>query len=103
MVLPDETMFEILDDYTVRFILPEPDGLAFVKFKMFFQIAPAFHKDHKFDENCWGYLPEPGPWGTGPFKLVEGGLRWGRPDDRIVLEAYENYWDPRYPRLKRGI
>ena len=103
LVLSDETKFEILGDYTVRFIFKEPEGLAFVKFKMFFQIAPAFFKDHMFDENCWGYLPEPGPWGTGPFRLVEGGLRWGKPADRIVLEAYENYWDPRYPKVQRGI
>ena len=29
---PDETLFEMLDKYTVRFTLPEPDGLALIKF-----------------------------------------------------------------------
>jgi len=103
LVPPDKTVFKIIDDYTVRFTFPEPDGLAFVKFRMFLQIAPAFFANHKFDEYNWGYLPEPGPWGTGPFKLVEGSLRFGKPSDRLVLEAYEGYWDRQYPKVKRVI
>ncbi len=101
--LPDETIFEIIDKYKVRFILPEPDGLAFVKFMWFFQVAPAFFKKHKVAEKNWLYLPEPGPWATGPFKLVEGGVPFGRPSDRLVLEAFEDYWDPRYPKVERVI
>jgi peptide/nickel transport system substrate-binding protein len=103
LVFPDETIVNVVDKYTVRFIFPEPDGLAFVRFNCFFQIAPAFFEKHKFSENSYGYLPEPGPWGTGPFKLIEGNLRFGRPSDRLVLEAFEDYWDLRYPKLKRII
>ena len=47
LVIPDETTFEIISQYMVRFTLPEPDGLAFVKFAWFFQAAPAFFKKHK--------------------------------------------------------
>jgi peptide/nickel transport system substrate-binding protein len=101
--LPDETQFEIIDDYTVRFTLPQPDGLALVKFWGFAQFAPAFFTEHKFDEMNWAYLPEAGPWGTGPFKFMEGGMRFGRFSDRFVLEAYEGYWDRRYPKLKKVI
>jgi peptide/nickel transport system substrate-binding protein len=101
--LPDETLFQKIDGYTVRFTFPEPDGLALVKFWWFFQIAPAFFKEHTFPERQWGYLSEPGPWGTGPFKLVEGCSLLGKPSDRIVLEAYEGYWDRRYPKVERVI
>jgi len=101
--LPDETIFEIIDKYKVRFTLPEPDGLVFVKFMYFFQVAPAFFKKHKVAEKNWLYLPEPGPWGTGPFKLVEGGVPYARPSDQLVLEAFEDYWDPRYPKVERVI
>ena len=101
--IPDETVFEIIDEYTVRFIFPEPDGLALIKIRLFRLIAPAFFAEHRFDEKNWGFLPEPGPWGTGPFKLVEGNLRWGRPSERLVYEAYEGYWDRRYPKVKRVI
>jgi peptide/nickel transport system substrate-binding protein len=102
-MLPDETVFQKIDDYTVRFKFPAPDGLALVKFWWFFQIAPAFFKEHKFPARQWGYLPEAGPWGTGPFKLVEGVSLLGKHSDRIVLEAYEGYWDRRYPKVQRVI
>jgi len=101
--LPDEAVFEIIDEHTVRFTLPEPDGIAFIKFQWFPQIAPAFFKEHKFDEGNYGYFLEPGPWGTGPFKLIEGNLRFGRPSDKVVLEAWEGYWDRRYPKVQKVI
>jgi peptide/nickel transport system substrate-binding protein len=92
------TDFKIVDDYTVRFIFPEPDGMALVRIRLFYQFAPTFFAEHEFREMGWGALSEPGPWGTGPFKLVEGGPRlYG---GRVVLEAYEKYWDKRYPKVK---
>jgi peptide/nickel transport system substrate-binding protein len=101
LVLPDETVFESIDEYTVRFTLPKPDGLAMVKFLHFVQIAPGFFAQHKFDENSYGYLPEAGPWGTGPFRMIGGNLRFAKPTDRLFLEAYERYWEPRYPKVQR--
>jgi peptide/nickel transport system substrate-binding protein len=45
-----------------------------------------------------------GPWGTGPYKLVEGFSLPARRSDRIVLEANLEYWDAkRFPRLQRLI
>ncbi len=37
-----------------------------------------------------------GPWGTGPYKLVEGFSLPGKRSDRVVLEANPNYWDRIY-------
>lgn len=45
LVPSDETRIETIDDHIVRFIFPEPDGLAFVKLLYFLQIAPAVN-DH---------------------------------------------------------
>ena len=43
-----------------------------------------------------------GPWGTGPYKLVEGFSMPTKRSDRVVLEANLYYWNPlRFPRLKR--
>ena len=43
-----------------------------------------------------------GPWGTGPYKLVEGFSIPGKRSDRLVLEANTSYWDKsRSPRIKR--
>jgi hypothetical protein len=46
------------------------------------------HIDQTFGDLFSGDLPEAGPWGTGPFKLVEGNLRFGKGTERVVLEAY---------------
>ena len=43
-----------------------------------------------------------GPWGTGPYKLVEGFSTPEKRADRVVFEANTTYWDPsRMPRLQR--
>ena len=94
------TVFTIVDDYTVRFTFPEPDGLAFMRVRWFLQFAPVLLSRHEFGENKWGYLSEPGPWGTGPFQLVEGSNELFKPSDQIILETYDGYWDNRYPMVK---
>jgi len=103
LVIADETVFEIVNEHTVRFTFPEPEGLALVKLRLFYQFAPAFFAAHKFGEWNWGFLPEAGPWGTGPFELVEGSITPEKLSDRVVLEAYERYWDPQYPKVKTVI
>ena len=94
------TVFKIVDDYTVRFTFPEVDGLALVRIRWFVQLAPVLLSRHEFGENKWGYFSEPGPWGTGPFKLIEGSIDLLKPSDRMVLDAYDGYWDTRYPMVK---
>ena len=43
-----------------------------------------------------------GPWGTGPYQLVEGFSLPHKRSDRLVLEANPQYWDrTRLPRFKR--
>jgi peptide/nickel transport system substrate-binding protein len=101
--IADGTVYEMVNDYTIRFTFPEPDGLALVRLRWFSQFAPAFFAGHKFGERSWGYLSEAGPWGTGPFELVEGSITPGKHSDRVVLEAYEKYWDTRYPMVKTVI
>lgn len=49
-------------------------------------------------------LDASGPWGTGPYKLVEGSSLPHQRSNRVVLEANLAYWDPaRFPRLNRII
>ena len=99
MTISDETVLEIVNDHMVRFTFPEPDGMALAKFGYFVFVAPAYFKQHKFTNWKWGNLSEAGPWGTGPFRVVEGSFS-GKLSDRIVLEAYEKYWDKRFPKVK---
>lgn len=101
--LKDEADFRIIDDYTVRFSFAQPDGLALVKFDDFWQLAPAFFEKNSFEEGSYGFLPKPGPWGTGPFELLEGGISYGKASDQVVLAAFKGYWDRRYPRVEKLI
>ena len=101
--LSDKTELRILDSHAVQFRFPEPEGLVFAKLFIFRLFAPAYFEEHGFGEQSWGFLAEPGPWGTGPFKLVKGSALFTKPSDSIVLEAYEDYWDPRFPMVARVI
>jgi len=45
-----------------------------------------------------------GPWGTGPYKLVEGVMTPKQRSDRVILEANTDHWNPdRFPKLRRII
>ena len=103
LVPQNGTDCRIIDDYIIRFTFPEPDGLTFVKFRWFLQIAPAFFKENEFPEKNWGYFPLAGPWGTGPFRFVEGKFHFAKPSEYMVLKAFERYWDRGYPKVENVI
>jgi len=73
---------QVIDDYTVRFELDQPFGLFLTHLTLPYglivneEIVEEYGED--FSQN---------PVGTGPFKFVE----WQR-DDRLVMEANEDYW-----------
>lgn len=82
---------EVIDTYTVKITTAEPDPL--------FLIIPA---------RDWAMIPtdyynevglegiESNPIGTGPFKFVE----WVS-GDRVILDAFEDYWDEGLPKVAR--
>jgi peptide/nickel transport system substrate-binding protein len=83
----------VLDDYTIEFVLKEPFG-AFIQnmgMSYFAITSPAALEEYGADiqEN---------PVGTGPFQFVS----WDR-DDRIILDKFEDYWNEGYPKLDRVI
>jgi ABC-type oligopeptide transport system substrate-binding subunit len=45
-----------------------------------------------------------GPWGTGPYQLVEGVSTPNLRSEHVLLEANPDYWDTtRLPRVRRII
>ena len=93
---------EIIDPYTVRFHFPEPDGAALVKLSALHIASQQFHTERGWGEKQWGVLNWPGPWGTGPYQIVEGFSAYEKRSDRIVLEAHPHYWDAsQLPQLHR--
>lgn len=92
---PKYVRTEIIDDYTVRVVLKEPD------YSVPFELAgqPMFPPKYAQSVGADGFARQ--PVGTGPFRLAE----W-RPGEIIVLEAFENYWNkdpniaPTVPKIK---
>lgn len=84
---------KVLDEYTVEMILDEPNSMLLLQMNEHWGIlSKQYHEEVGED----GYLQN--PVGTGPFKFVE----W-RAGDRIVLEAYEDYWEAGYPKVDKII
>ena len=82
---------EIVDDYTVRVITTEPVPvlLSHMTRNGGYMVAPEHYANTPMDELALH------PIGTGPFRFVS----WVR-DDRITLEANDDYWRGR-PEIDR--
>src|SRR5262245_27423918 len=89
-----ESRLEIIDPYTVRFVFPEPDGGAVAKLTIMHIGNRQFYREVGWGEKSWSIIEGAGPWGTGPYKLVEGFSVPEKRADRVVLEANPQYWDP---------
>ena len=95
---------KIIDNHTIRYILPFPDSLFLPQLTKIFQISPTKLKELSMGERYfWGTVPEMGPWGTGPFRMVKGDAGHSKWSGEIILRANNNYWDKRYPKVKKII
>jgi peptide/nickel transport system substrate-binding protein len=84
---------EVVDDLTVKLITEEPNPLLLRRLSSQQLIIPAdYYKEVGFD----GF--EEHPIGTGPFKFAE----WVK-GERIVMEAFEDYWEEGLPKLARVV
>jgi peptide/nickel transport system substrate-binding protein len=93
---------EVVDAHTIRFHFPEPDGTALVKLSSLHIANRQFHAEHGWGEKQWGMLNKAGPWGTGPYRLVDGFSTPQKRSDRLILEANGQYWNrEQWPRLQR--
>ncbi len=83
---------QVVDDYTVRFDLDYSFGLFLTHLTLPYGLVVPQEEVEK-----WGDQFSQHPVGTGPWKFVE----WQH-DDRLVLEANEDYWEGR-PYLDRVV
>lgn len=81
---------EKIDDHTVKFTLVQPYGIFHRQISYVHMMSKTYHEK----AGDQGYATK--PVGTGPYKLVS----WSK-DDRMVLEANENYWRG-VPAIKRA-
>lgn len=80
---------EAIDEYTVRITTDEPDALLLGIMAQHWNMVPPEYTEEVGDSE-FGQAPV----GTGPFQFVE----WVR-EDRVVMEANENYWREGLPRV----
>lgn len=77
---------EVVDDYTVRFQMKEPNvSLPFVLSGPGFQIVPHDLSNEELATT---------PTGTGPFQFVEH-----LPGERLTLQRFDGYWEENTPYL----
>ena len=83
---------DVVDDYTLRFTLPQPNAPFLSSLAMVWQgiVSPVATKKYNCDAGQH-------PVGTGPFKFVEA-VR----NDHITVEANADYWGGR-PKVARII
>jgi len=87
---------EIVDRYTVRLLLNQPDGTLFDSLTSRLAILPP---QYFAEVGAEGFARA--PVGSGPFQFVE----WV-PDDHVTLAANEAYWEGSYkgqPQVERVI
>lgn len=75
---------EIIDDHQFNIITSHPEPVLLNRLS---RIGSSILPSNYIEENGWDHFLE-NPVGTGEFSFVE----WAR-DDRVVFEAYEDYWD----------
>jgi len=82
---------EVIDDFTVKFIMSEPDVLFLRKMHLNWAMIPTDYYNEVGFEGL-----EAHPVGTGPFKFVD----WKK-GDRIEMEAFEDYWEEGLPKVAK--
>lgn len=99
---PPASRLELLDPYTVRFVLPGPDAAALVKLSYMPITNRQFYRHMVEPRNYWNTLFSAGLRGTGPYKWVAGFSTASSQTSQAVLEAHLGYWDTtRFPQLQR--
>ena len=88
--LGEESTIEVVDDLTVKFIMPQPYPLFLteVVYACYGIISPTSVKAHATDADPWAaeYFSTHEA-GSGPFVYAEY-----VPEERLILDRFENYW-----------
>lgn len=92
------TDIEILNSHLVRMHF-KPDGFIgqmLVYLRSFYMYSPSYfaHTKNRYPQGNQANILNVGPWGTGPYKIIEAGKKGGI----TLLEKNPHYWQSGYPR-----
>jgi len=92
---------EKVDDYTVRFHLTEPYGVFLHDANWLQFYTPTYLEKHGWNgKPTCPNLAEPGPYGLGPYILVQGYVEGDRSSPEVVLKANPEYWGDDKPKVE---
>ncbi len=109
---PIGSRLEVIDAYTIRVVLAEPDastllrlGMRIVNRQFYRQIAETAQELGVPRASIHGRVRRsPGPWGTGPYQLQKGTTQHTEHTPQTVLKTHLDYWDlNRFPKFRRVI
>ena len=92
---------EKVDDYTVRFYLTESYGVFLHDANWLQFYTPEYLEKHGWNgKPTCPNLAEPGPYGLGPYVLIEGYVEGDRSTPEVVLKANPRYWGDHKPKVE---
>jgi len=93
---------EKISDYTIRLHLYKPYGMLFRDLARIYCYSEAYLKKYGWGGMETGAnIKAPGPYGLGPYILVEGMVTGMKQTPKVVLEANPYYWDKAYPHIQK--
>lgn len=90
-----------LSNYTVRIELHKPYGMLFRDLARINFYTEAYLKKFAWRGSATGpNIEEAGPYGLGPYVLVEGVITGRKQTPKVLLKANPHYWEKGYPKIE---
>ncbi len=92
---------EKIDAFKIRIILNNPYGMLFRDLARIFFYSDVYLKKYGWEGAATGAnIKEAGPYGLGPYMLVEGVITGRKQTPKAVLKANPYYWEKGSPKIE---
>ena len=90
-----------LSEYKIRIELYKPYGMLFRDLARINFYTEAYLKKFAWRGSATGpNIEEAGPYGLGPYVLVEGVITGRKQTPQVILKANPHYWEKGYPKIE---
>lgn len=92
---------EKLSDYKIKIVLKKSYGMLFRDLARINFYTEAYLKKYAWRGSATGpNIEEAGPYGLGPYILVEGTITGRKQTPKVVLRANPYYWEKGFPKIQ---